>query len=77
MLLFDLCWMGVELFSGRNYNGTRVKVTVDATIFKDQETFGVGLISRNDVSGLVQMKSELFYGMVDPEVAEIIVIEKL
>lgn len=53
-----------------------IKVTVDATIFKDREAFGIGLVARDYTVRTVQARSKLFQGLVDPQVAEIMAIKE-
>lgn len=57
-------------------NQNSVKVTVDAAIFAEQATFGIGLIARDGSGILVQAKSKLFHYAVEPEVAEVMAINQ-
>lgn len=53
-----------------------VKVTVDATIFKDREEFGLGLVARDSNGGLIQAKSVLHQSSVVPELAEVMAVKE-
>lgn len=53
-----------------------VKVNVDAAIFSDQNSFGVGVIARDCRGELIQAKSVLTEGNVDPALAEVMTIKE-
>uniref|UniRef100_A0A803P0Y7 Reverse transcriptase domain-containing protein n=1 Tax=Cannabis sativa TaxID=3483 RepID=A0A803P0Y7_CANSA len=49
-----------------------IKVNVDATVFSDSSTYGVGFVARDYGGILVEGSTKLFHGSTTPEVAEAI-----
>ncbi|XP_074348441.1 uncharacterized protein LOC141687159 [Apium graveolens] len=53
-----------------------VKVTVDATVFKEQNRYGVGMLARDDEGAVVQGRSDSYEGVGRLEFAEAMVVKE-
>ena len=53
-----------------------VKVTVDAALFSESSSYGVGLLARDDEGQVVEGRSEVFEGVVRPEFAEAVAVKE-
>ncbi|XP_060959144.1 uncharacterized protein LOC133030423 [Cannabis sativa] len=53
-------------------HGNSVKINVDAAIFNNGEKYGIGLVVRNGSGLLVEGCTRLFFGQVEPVLAEAI-----
>lgn len=53
-----------------------VKVNVDAALFSEQMLFGAGMVSRDFRGDLIQARTVLSAGVVQPELAEVMAIKE-
>ncbi|XP_060972219.1 uncharacterized protein LOC133038174 [Cannabis sativa] len=57
-------------------HGNSVKLNVDAAMFNIGEPYGIGLVVRNGSGLLIEGRTRLFYGQVEPVLAEAIGIRE-
>lgn len=54
-----------------------VKITVNAAIFTETSSFGIGMLARDDKGELIKGRSELYQGNVSPGFAEALALREI
>ncbi|XP_074352682.1 uncharacterized protein LOC141691828 [Apium graveolens] len=57
--------------------GTEVKVNVDAALFNEHVSFGVGMVARDGRGDLLQARTVVLNGLVQPELTEVMAIKEV
>ncbi|KAM6559643.1 hypothetical protein CsatA_028882 [Cannabis sativa] len=65
---------GAEQWSAPSVNS--IKVNVNAAVFNDSSTYGVGFVARDSSSFFVECGTKLFHGLISPVVAEAIGVQE-
>ncbi|KAM6558077.1 hypothetical protein CsatA_027316 [Cannabis sativa] len=78
--LIETSWTGLQSGDGAELwcppMENSIKINVDAAMFSEANSYGIGLVARDRHSPLLEARTECFIGRVNPEVAEAISVRE-